>query len=1613
MLCEMVAFLGIAHAPWRAPRRMKIARLFSRERIIMLARLIQQKVPIGAKVKFTLKNGREISAILIEIGRDHISLENRDGTATILTELIGAWEVLEREGEIPDQQKLDEKPSQKLIEQARPLADLESEVLKKIVEIDARFQIQLENARIELKTPDFTFPSDEIRGQQKTNAATIWDRIENRYEYAQKINELSPKFGRIQPIANDLKLLVERFPTSPGLKRHLGYFYYLLGNTSEAIKLYEEAATHSQNAHEWFNLAVLALKTGKEGLACYALEQTFHQTPIIEEQDAWYVYVGLLRKFNNYPALSRLCDRAKREPAEDEITILLETGIYLLRVTDKEQLAADLVRQWIQGQPPKSLALEAFNQLKGLPTESYQQVVSEFEKTKTEKFHLKLPQQPQGHIYIYRRDRNFGFLEDLEGNKYFFHRSAIIDETLLNRLANFMPGEQIPAVFEKAQGPKGLLAIQISLYRTIDEMFGLAVDYAESGEYSKAIAQIRQVLRLNPDYPNAKERYEKWREYARTSGVPMGSNPYARAKRVQLIEKDLERAGELLREAIAQGDNVESAIKDLAGLLTQLGRSQEAIEVLEKNRKRIQDQQSLDNILVTIYKKAEQYDRTIALLQKNLGRASNEQKRTQILWQIATCYLREEEYIKAEQTFGEVLRLRPDNMAAKRNVALCLSKQERYEEAEKLLNQILNLSPDGKAVQLLEAISQARTSGEPAYVDEIIIETTLSEFSGELSGFTQFFLSRCDFQGVAPDRIKQEEGQKRYVGSERGAQYDIERLEDIAKQLGTRRPRDRADYFLSAARISQDVSDDPNKFYRYLCRSFASRGDTAVVENRPLDAAREWYCEALTIYDGVRTRRKDEQDAVNALVRFLFSLLGSAQIPITPKIPSIDETIEEVLNQHPQREKVFDAIAHLVLRSRYAANRILNRFYYKTSLQAMAVEFLRNQNVSVPLSITRIQDFIQLWNILGRNRLDEMRTILDEFHFLNKVKLTTAWLENAIERAKSIEHRLYLDLDKQRVGQLQRIFETCLDLCKQVVFEERERLCIQIDGRCQDLLREIEDNPTKLSIEEIHSVVQSIQDEGKEYLEELYETSAPQITLRLPIESYVPDDNQWIEVQIVAANSMGSSPAESLELIVQEDESFFTLNVGEIKSEESLRGGEQRILKVPMRVMPQALQEQTFSMPVYVQYRTRSKEIEQAPVNNFSIRLYAEEDFEEIPNPYAAYAEGGIVGEPEMFYGRDELIENIAGAIEASRAQSKCIITFGQKRAGKSSILYHLRRRLEREEDLMILDLGNIGSILDEHSTFPLLYHILWTILQKLRYAIEDRQDKGCSSLNLSFPSDSDFYTHPSPLVLFKQIFDEYKRQASKREDWQRVQVVMLIDEFSYIYGQIVAGHIPELFMKNWKALLQENYFSAVLAGQDVMPKFKERFPNEFGTTQDERVTYLKPEDAIKLIDEPIRLGGRRGESRYRERAIERILELTSGSPFYIQIFCNRLVEYMNRKHARLVTEADVEQVKNELIRGVNALSLDKFDNLINSGDTSEDAISDEDTLKVLKAIALNSHSGPCHRNNITCETDSPVDVILDDLVKRDVLKREREHYYQIRIGLFRDLFREWLVANQ
>ena len=1491
----------------------------------MLARLIQQKVPLGSRVKFSLKTGREISGILMEIGQEHITVEASNGSATILTDMIGFWENLGDEGSESDLELVDVKSngpeediegkSTEVPEEpvSPPEDSLNSEATKKLSEIQARFDAQLNNTEIELKHPDLTFPAKELIGWQKTDVAGVWIRLKNKYEYAQKINELSAKHGRIQPIISELKSLTERFPNSPVLKRALAYFYSLSGNWNEAIQIYQAVTIASEDINDWFNMAVSALKLSKEELACYCLEKFFYEVSIIDESKAWCTYVNILEKFNNFPAFRELCKTDQYSVAGKGIEVLFETAIYLLEKTGAETLATSIIQKQLTGESTKSLLGEACQKLDGQPTESYRRFLTKF---------------------------------------------------MNDRIALKKPDPITP------QHSEHISTVKKTVHGTISQ-----------------------------------------KQKLQTPVTRREADPYTKAKRADLTEKNLAKAEGLFREAIRQNIRHDSAIKDLAMVLVRLDRPGEAVDLLEKKRPDVKDKQSLDNTLVTVYHATEQYEKVITLLNNSLKQTSDKEKRAQIRLQIASTYIQLGDYASAENQFRQVLKLRPDNIIVQRNLALCLSKQDLYDEAEKILNQIQNASPNAKTAELLEAVKIAKTTGEFILDDDRIIEieTALSYFSGELSKFAEFFLDRCRFEGLPPERVTKRVTGGKYTGSEKDVRYDTRRIEDIARRLGTRRPRDRSNYYLSAARIYFDVGDDRNFFYRYLCRSFASRGDAAVSENRHLDTVREWYCEALTVYDGDKAQRRgEEQDAINSLVRSLYSTLGRTYIPLTPDIPSISEAVKDVINNHPESEKAFDAITYLVLHSRYAANRVLRQLYDNPTLQKMALNYLKGMGLDIPNPIKRLDDFVLPWNELRNERFDKARTISGRLQLLDNFDLTTAWLEDNIRLVEDLRSDLFFKLDQQRVGELQRILETALELCKQVTFEERERLCIQLRSYCQDLIGEIEESPTRLSVEDVYPIIEVIQKKVNAYLEELYVTSKPQLTLRLPVESYVPDTDRQIEVQIVLENERGRSPAESLELVIQKDEAFFSVTEPDIKQNESLRGGEQSILTVPLHVTPDALQSQTFSLPICAQYRTRTEEQVQTPVQNFSVRLYSEDEFEKIENPYAAHAEGNVVRETDMFFGREELIQNIAHAIQESRLQSKCVMVFGQKRSGKSSVLYHLKELLKKEKDLLILDLGNIGSIQDEYSSEPLLYQILKSILTDLEYTIEDRVDEGFTPLDFSIPGDDEFYNHPSPLQRFEDTFKGFKRQTSKQEDWHDVRVVLLIDEFQYIYDRIVAGQIPESFMQNWKALLQANYFNAVLVGQDVMPKFKLRFPNEFGTTQDERVTYLKSQDAISLIEDPIRIGGRKGESRYREQAIQRILDLTACSPFYIQIICNRLVEYMNDKHAGLVTEADVEQVKNDLIRGANAFSLDKFDNLINSGDTSEDAISDDDALKILKAIAVNSRLGPCHRDSIVCETSLPANMILDDLVKRDVIEREREHYYQIQVGLFK----EWLIVN-
>ncbi|KAG2263431.1 hypothetical protein Bca4012_014509 [Brassica carinata] len=201
--------------------------------------------------------------------------------------------------------------------------------------------------------------------------------------------------------------------------------------------------------------------------------------------------------------------------------------------------------------------------------------------------------------------------------------------------------------------------------------------------------------------------------------VPIGDSPYVRAKNVQLVEKDPERAIPLFWSAINAGDRVDSALKDMAIVMKQQDRAEEAIEAIKSLRVRCSDQaqESLDNILLDLYKRCGRLDDQITLLKHKLfliqkGLAFNgkrtktarsqgkkfqvsvEQEATRLLGNLGWALMQRDNFSEAEDAYRRALSIAPDNNKMC-NLGICLMKQGRIGEAKETLRRVKPAVVDG------------------------------------------------------------------------------------------------------------------------------------------------------------------------------------------------------------------------------------------------------------------------------------------------------------------------------------------------------------------------------------------------------------------------------------------------------------------------------------------------------------------------------------------------------------------------------------------------------------------------------------------------------------------------------------------------------------------------------------------------------------------------------------------------------------------------------------------------------------------------------------------------------------------------------------------------------
>ena len=1518
---------------------------------------LRRQASIGSYVTLRLKRGDDVSGRIDELDDAYVRLSRDGTTGTVFEEELAGWNVHLRDvpGGVAERDDAVSTPLPKRDDSRTPPAEPQAvggpdpDVSQRFERVKAEFSAALQHRRLQHPEPDFQFPESEFAPPLASDLRREWDRARNQYDYALKVREI----GRLNSVvAQILDPLGKRFPESPATRSLLGRVLLKLDRQSDAIDHLSAAAVLSGAPEHWLALASAADQD--TAVQCYALRSYFRLTPPSPSDDAWFRYLAVVMEHHDLKGAAQVIRRWHEERDHDPAArrVLCESAIYLLSLSKADALAVGTAASLARGATDLPAGWDEKIGGDASPSEELLAVERRFDRRPAPNAVADRPTRPDdgsngvphGRIVSFGNQR-FGFIEARQGETCYFRIDDVDDVRLRDALLDGSWKTLGAVEFEirPSHGHKYNRAANVVPLQDHASLLQKARHLLGRGQPPQAMALVRRVLAAD----RTDETALRLEREVKDEMLPKGRGPYARAKRAQLVDLDLEQAEALLKTAIRERDKPESAIKDLAALLRQQKRDEEAIVLLEENSRR---DGSYDNMLATFYQHSGRHDDAIRILRR-LAEAASASRKGPLLVRLAHSQLR----------------------------------RARYDEAEQILQKLLANNPnDRTAVRLLEALEEAWRTRSRDEAEEIIDGLGRPTEEGvELGSLARAAIDRCTFEGVDPARIR---------AGTAGAR-DIPRVQDLAKKLGTKRPRDRAAYYLSAAALlERDPGDSgPERVYDYLRRYFASMADASWIDKKPADVVRSYYIESLAL---VFDDNLDE--AWRCLVRYLATFSAGeptgieALLPRGPRGQVISrekyiDALQKILRMvEPEAEGAWaDGLVAVGSQSSFARGRLGDAFVTDPNLRSKFKKLLSGSGPDADDLRAEWQSRCQKHARNHRRRLSVCRT-------LTKYQADPSQMETLGEQIRSAASEMTTEVDRRRLNALGDIVASALAFCRGSDFEERERNFWLVTTQVEHFKEEVLEAPTRYSHEGLLPIAEHLKSLIEEEYAQMDRTSGAVLSLRLLVDKYLRGQEGELRLQIEVSNKDGCSPASAVRICLgPADSEYFAADQWEREVVSTLRGGHTEITQMVVRPRDAALRDRAFPIDASATYRNRLGDEKRTDDHSWTVRLYDDAEFQFLENVYAPFAEGGPVDAPEMFVGRDDLLTRLESSL-LSGSGSKSIVMFGQKRAGKSSLIEHLRRRLAGRDDVapVCISVQDIATELTVAAFFHRILQGISEVLDELRYAGRDVPD-------FSPPGIAAAESHPA--LRFHEEMSAVVR--AMRRHPARLRIILLVDEFTDVFKEIRKERIPRGFMKAWKAIIEKRYFASVLVGQDIMPAFKEEFPNEFGVTEDVRVTYLGDVAAATLVEKPI------GKGRFAGGTVPRLLGLTANSPYYTMMFCARLVDYMNDTRSVIVTGADIRAVEDGMLRGDRRLTRDKFDNLLSAGDGVSDAGIDPDqTFAVCAAIARRTEREKwCARESLRGDLDgADLDALLSDLERRDVVERKGTAY-RLRVGLFRD----------
>ncbi|MBP7689289.1 MAG: ATP-binding protein [Thermoflexales bacterium] len=280
-----------------------------------------------------------------------------------------------------------------------------------------------------------------------------------------------------------------------------------------------------------------------------------------------------------------------------------------------------------------------------------------------------------------------------------------------------------------------------------------------------------------------------------------------------------------------------------------------------------------------------------------------------------------------------------------------------------------------------------------------------------------------------------------------------------------------------------------------------------------------------------------------------------------------------------------------------------------------------------------------------------------------------------------------------------------------------------------------------------------------------------------------------------------------------------------------------------------------------------------------------------------------LVGRPVQpdsghpFVGRNDQFETI-DRLWRDATLKPPIVLHGQRRTGKTSILYHLEKNL-RGSYLTVY--ANLQSLAAVETTSAFVYNLCDEIARRLRKA----------GLDLVEPQPADFAVEAfSGLRHFLNQVED----ATSPDRW----VVVLLDEFEMIEEKIKDRKIQSDVLYQFRdAMLNRPRFAIVLAGLHTLDQMtRDYWSPFFNGARNVKVSYLDDAAAKLLITNP--WDG--FELEYDQDALQFIADVAGCQPTLLQAVGAALIDRVNVRLERegaqyqpRVTQADVDAVLGEV----------------------------------------------------------------------------------------------------